>query len=63
MFVSLDSVGCVIDTSEFLVHAQMEDGSIDLDNGVHIDDVSAEWLQSLSSKDFVMVGKVIEILK
>ena len=62
MFVSLESVGCVIDTNEFLVHAQMEDGSVD-QNGVHIDDVSAEWVQSLSSKDFVSVGKVIEVLK
>ena len=63
MFVSLESVGCVIDTNEFLVHAQMEDGSVDLENGVHIDDVSAEWVRSLSSKDFVSVGKVIEVLK
>jgi hypothetical protein len=63
MFVSLESVGCVIDTNEFLVHAQMEDGSVDLENGVHIDDVSEEWVRSLSSKDFVTVGEVIEVLK
>ena len=63
MFISLESVGCVIDTNEFLVHAQMEDGSVDLNNGVHIDDVSEEWMGSLSSKDFVMVGKVIGVLK
>jgi len=63
MLVSLESVGCVIDTNEFLVHAQMEDGSVDLNNGVHIDDVSEEWMQALSSKDFVTIGKVIEVLK
>jgi hypothetical protein len=62
MLVSLESVGCVIDTNEFLVHAQMEDGSIDT-NGVHIDDVSEEWVQSLSNKDFVTIGKLIEVLK
>jgi len=63
MFVSLESVGCVIDTNEFLVHAQMEDGSIDLENGVHIDEVSEEWMSTLSIEDFVKVGKVIEVLK
>jgi hypothetical protein len=62
MLVDLSSVGCMIDTKTMLVHAQMEDGSVD-QNGVHIDDVSAEWVQSLSSKDFVSVGKVIEVLK
>lgn len=63
MFISLESVGCVIDTNEFLVHAQMEDGSVDLNNGVHIDEVSEEWVQALSSKDFVTVGEVIGVLK
>ena len=59
MLVSLESVGCVIDTETMLVHAKF-DG---LDNGVHIDDVSEEWMSSLSIKDFVAVGKVIEVLK
>lgn len=59
MLVDLSSVGCVIDTKTMLVHAKY-DG---LDNGVHIDDVSEEWVQSLSNKDFVAVGKVIEVLK
>jgi len=63
MLVSLESVGCVIDTNEFLVHAQMENGSTDLNNGVHIDEVSEEWMASLSSEDFVTVGKVIGVLK
>jgi len=62
MLVDLSSVGCMIDTKTMLVHAQMEDGSVD-QNGVHIDDVSEEWVRSLSSKDFVKVGKVIEVLK
>lgn len=59
MLVDLSSVGCVIDTKTMLVHAKF-DG---LDNGVHIDDVSEEWMSSLSIKDFVAVGKVIEVLK
>jgi hypothetical protein len=63
MKVSLDSVGCVMDTNEMMVHAQMKDGSIDLENGVHIDEVSEEWMSTLSIEDFVKVGKVIEGLK
>ena len=62
MIVSLNSVGCVMDTNEMLVHAQMEDGSVDIENGVHIDDVSEEWVASLSNEDFVMVGNLIGIL-
>lgn len=59
MFISLESVGCVINTKTMLVHTKF-DG---LNNGVHIDDVSEEWMNSLSIKDFVMVGKVIGVLK
>ena len=59
MLLSLESVGCVIDTKTMLVHAKY-DG---LENGVHIDDVSEEWMGSLSNEDFVTVGKVIEVLK
>lgn len=62
MIVSLNSVGCVMDTNEMLVHAQMEDGSVDIENGVHIDEVSEEWMASLSNEDFVMVGNLIGIL-
>ena len=59
MLVDLSSVGCVIDTKTMLVHAKF-DG---IDNGVHIDDVSEEWMGSLSNKDFVTIGKVIGVLK
>ena len=62
MIVSLNSVGCVMDTNEMLVHAQMEDGSVDIENGVHIDEVSEEWMASLSNEDFAMVGNLIGIL-
>ena len=58
MLVDLSSVGCVIDTETMLVHAKF-DG---LDNGVHIDDVSEEWMSSLSNKDFATVGRVIGVL-
>lgn len=51
-----------MDTNEMLVHAQMEDGSVDIENGVHIDEVSEEWMASLSNEDFVMVGNLIGIL-
>lgn len=57
MIVNLDSVGCVIDTNEMLVHAQMKDGSVDLENGVHIDEVSEEWMSTLSIEDLVKLNK------
>jgi len=59
MLVDLSSVGSVIDTKTMLVHAKF-DG---LDNGVHIDDVDADWVKALSNKDFVTLGKVIGVLK
>ena len=61
MIVELNSVGCVMDTKEMLVFAQMENGTFDIDNPVHIDDVSEEWMSTLSHEDFVKVGMVIGI--
>ena len=58
MLVDLSSVGCVIDTETMLVHAKF-DG---LDNGVHIDDVSEEWVKAMSIKDFATLGRVIGVL-
>ena len=61
MIVELNSVGCVMDTNEMLVFPQMENGTVDIDNPVHIDDVSEEWMSTLSHEDFVKVGMVIGI--
>ena len=53
--VKLHSVGSVVDFDTKVVYPQMEDGTPDLDMGVHMDEVTEEWLESLSSTDYLLV--------
>ena len=57
--VVLSSVGCVIDKSTGITFPIHSDDTIDWDGGTHIHDIeNEEWFESLSEKDFGIVGEV-----
>ena len=55
MLVQLESVGCVLDTNEFLVYPMYEDGSIDIGNFTELSECTEEWHESLSERDRVTI--------
>jgi hypothetical protein len=57
VLIELESVGSVINPTEAVVYPLLENGSIDWDCGVHIDEVTDEWFEALSSYD---VNQLIE---
>ena len=63
--IELESVGSVIDPQTEIVYPLFEEGPIDLENGVHIYEVSDEWFESLSEYDLNLLIDygIYEILK
>jgi len=60
--VVLSSVGCVIDKSTGITFPIHTDDTIDWDGGTHIHDIeNEEWFESLSEKDFDIVGEVSDL--
>ena len=57
--VYLNSVGSVIDVKKLIVYPINSDDTIDMDNGVSINDLSGEWVSGLSNDD---ISKLITIL-
>ena len=57
MYITLNSVGCVLDTETKLTHPQDKNGGFNKFNGesVHINECSDEWWQSLSYLDKLQV--------
>jgi hypothetical protein len=64
MGVPLDSVGCVLDSSNAMIYPMLADGTTDLlDDGVSLRHVTEEWVDALSEEDVVKVGEVVDDLK
>lgn len=65
IFIELDSVGSVINPKECIVYPLFENGALDLGNGVHINEVTDEWFEALSSYDVsqLIEAGIYEILK
>ena len=55
MLVKLESVGCVLDTKELVIYPMNEDGSVDIECGVELNECTEEWHESLSEQDKVSV--------
>ena len=64
-FVDLDSVGCRVDLHTGMTHPIEQDGCVNKtpDVAVHLNDVSQEWLDSLSSGEYALVEDLIEQLE
>jgi len=56
--VELESVGCWFDSKSEMVYPMLVNGDFAEDQGTNIyDDMSDEWFESLSPKDFLIVNK------
>jgi len=51
-FISLDSVGSVLEMPTEIIYPMMEDGTPDLEMGTDLEDVSEEWWTGLSREDW-----------
>ena len=49
--IELDSVGSVIDVNKLMVYPLNSDGTVDLYNGVGVEEVDDEWITRLSPRD------------
>jgi hypothetical protein len=55
----LDSVGSVFDKEKLVVYPLNSDDTIDKDNGVGVNDLSEEWIRSLSKSDLEKLLNII----
>ena len=63
--IELESVGSVMNPQELIVYPVFENGALDLGNGVHIEEVTDEWFDALSTYDVnqLIEAGIYEILK
>ena len=57
--IKLDSVGSVLDTNKLVVYPLNSDGTVDKNNGVGVNELSQEWISSLSKRDITKLLDVI----
>lgn len=50
-FTTLSSVGSFVDETHRVVYPAHADGCFDPDEGTHLEDVTEEWLSTLSDED------------
>ena len=53
----LNSVGSFVDLDNGMVYPANEDNTPDLDCGVHFDDLSSEWVESITDEDIQLIGQ------
>ena len=53
----LNSVGSFVDLDNGMVYPANEDNTPDLDCGVHFDDLSSEWIESITDEDIQLIGQ------
>ena len=54
-FISLDSVGSVLELPTEIIYPMMENGNPDLEMGTDLEDVSDEWWTGLSKEDWCAI--------
>ena len=57
--VELKSVGSVIDMDDLVIFPMMENGEVDFTMGVATDEVSDEWMSSLSVIDTEKMNMIL----
>ena len=62
--VELNSVGSILNLEEKIVYPQLQNGLPDLDCGVSLveDEISIEWLDSLSQKDLLVIKNLVNYI-
>ena len=58
--VELKSVGSVIDMDDLVVFPMMENGEADFTMGVTTDEVTDEWMSSLSVRDTEKMNMILK---
>ena len=58
--VELKSVGSVIDMDDLVVFPMMENGEVDFTMGVTTDEVTDEWMSSLSVRDTEKMNMILK---
>lgn len=57
MILKLISVGSVIDTETKMTYAMYQNGTYDKESGVHLNECSKEWVDSLSNDDVLLINE------
>jgi hypothetical protein len=58
-YKKLNSVGSIIDTETKMVYPQKIDNTPDLNFGVHLEDCTDEWYDSLDNKDEKVLRQIV----
>lgn len=53
----------VIDTDTKIVYAKFQQGGFDITSGVHIDDLSQKFVDSISEEDLILINQFVGIIK
>ena len=53
----LNSVGSFVDLDNGMVYPANEDNTPDLDCGVEFDNLSSEWVDSITDEDIQLIGQ------
>ena len=63
MIVDLNSVASVLDTDTKIVYAKFQMGGYDITSGVHIDNLSKKFVESISEDDLILINQFVGIIK
>ena len=63
MIVELNSVASVLDTDTKIVYAKFQMGGYDNTSGVHIDNLSKKFVESISEYDLILINQFVGIIK
>ena len=63
MIIPINSVASVIDTDTKIVYAKFQQGGFDITSGVHIDDLSQKFVDSISEEDLILINQFVGIIK
>ena len=63
MIVELNSVASVLDTNTKIVYAKFQMGGYDTTSGVHIDNLSKKFVESISEYDLILINQFVGIIK
>ena len=63
MIITLNSVASVLDTDTKIVYAKFQQGGFDNLSGVHLDNLSQSFVNTMSEDDIILVNQFVGIIK
>ena len=61
--IELNSVASVLDTDTKIVYAKFQMGGYDITSGVHIDNLSERFVNTISEEDIILINQFVGIIK